>query len=98
MGDQTGAAFSSTGSPCSSAWPVNVRVSGAGMPLVLYSARSPPSAPSGDRQARPYQASNPGLSEEPVRAPLLLVNVMLYLFRQHLDLGVVEFRTRSARE
>src|SRR5271165_883374 len=39
MGAQTGAAFSSTGSPCSSVWPVNVRVYGAGMRLVLYSAR-----------------------------------------------------------
>src|SRR5580700_2535022 len=35
-----GGSVSPTGSPCSSAWPVNVRVSGAGIPLVLYSART----------------------------------------------------------
>jgi hypothetical protein len=31
------------------------------------------------------------LGENPLGGLLLLVNVMLYLFRQHLDLGVIEF-------
>src|SRR5437660_558237 len=31
------------------------------------------------------------LGENPHGGLLLLVNVMLYLFRQHLDLGVIEF-------
>src|SRR5271163_4180130 len=44
------------------------------------------------------ETSSPGLGEDPVRAPLLFVNVMLDLFRQHLDLGVVEFLIWSARE
>src|SRR6516164_6979872 len=36
------------------------------------------------------------LREDPIRALLLLMDVMLYLFRQHLDLGVVEFLVRRA--
>jgi hypothetical protein len=47
------------------------------------------------------ETSSPGLGEDTVRTPFLLVNVVLYLFGQHLDLGVVEFlilaRWRGAR-
>jgi DNA end-binding protein Ku len=85
---QTGASFSSTGSPCSSVWPVSVRVSGAGMPLVLYSPRI-----ASFRAIRAIaklvhiDTGRLGLGEDSLGALLLLVNVMLYLFRQHLDLA-----------
>ena len=44
------------------------------------------------------ETSSPGLGEDTVRTPFLLVNVVLYLFGQHLDFGVVEFLIWCAGE
>src|ERR1700730_11496431 len=37
------------------------------------------------------ETSSSGLRKDSLRTLLFLMNVMLYLFRQHLDLGVIEF-------